>query len=222
MENPSEKINKRPGKPDGARAQNRRARTEALSEAALELFLEIGIEAVTIDQIVGSADMAKGTFYRYFNDKEAIVQHLLAPVSREAEKALGECQDSIRKAQDRAGLLSSYQDLAQNLVTSIYANADVARLFLQESRGPDRGAVRPVAQLSRLILEHSIALTVAAQSHGLQRDIEPEVSARAVVGAVESLILASLDGSLQVSAPKVWTGLISLVVDGLKVEQANG
>lgn len=40
-----------------------------LQRAALALFLQYGIEAVTIDQIVDGARTAKGSFYRYFRDK---------------------------------------------------------------------------------------------------------------------------------------------------------
>src|SRR5262245_44897396 len=68
----------RPGPAGGARDANRRARTQQLSDAALDLFLEHGIPAVTIDQIVARAGVGKGSFYRYFRDKEELSVALFA------------------------------------------------------------------------------------------------------------------------------------------------
>src|SRR5258706_153478 len=59
----------RPGPEGGARDSNRRERIRSLLTAGLSLFLEEGIERVTIDQIAERAEMAKGGFYRYFRDK---------------------------------------------------------------------------------------------------------------------------------------------------------
>ena len=58
----------RPGKAGGKRARNRQQRTDALIEAGLQLFLERGVENVPIDDIAREAGMAKGNFYRYFDD----------------------------------------------------------------------------------------------------------------------------------------------------------
>ncbi|MFT3756483.1 MAG: helix-turn-helix domain-containing protein [Pseudoxanthomonas sp.] len=44
-----------------------------------KLFLERGLEDVTIDEITREAGVAKGSFYRYFKDKEELVRALLEP-----------------------------------------------------------------------------------------------------------------------------------------------
>src|SRR5210317_2345369 len=59
----------RPGAVGGKRDLNRRQRVQDLIDAGLSLFLERGIEAVTIDEVARKAGMAKGNFYRYFRDK---------------------------------------------------------------------------------------------------------------------------------------------------------
>ena len=72
---------KRPGATGGTRDQNRRARVQALSDAGRALFLERGLDATTIDDLTQHAGIAKGSFYRYFADKTALVTALLAPLS---------------------------------------------------------------------------------------------------------------------------------------------
>lgn len=57
--------------------ERRRARTrDALLAAAQQLLSMRPAEGVNIDEIVEIADVAKGTFYNYFVDKEAIVREV--------------------------------------------------------------------------------------------------------------------------------------------------
>src|SRR5687767_14548749 len=72
---------KRPGPAGGKRDENRRRQTAALAAAGLRLFLRHGVEAVTVEQIVDEAGVAKGSFYRYFGDKADLVEALFAPVA---------------------------------------------------------------------------------------------------------------------------------------------
>ncbi len=58
--------------------QSRRARKKATTRAqivaaAIRLFSEHGIDAVTVDQIAATADVGKGTIYNYFQTKEDII-----------------------------------------------------------------------------------------------------------------------------------------------------
>ncbi|MFA9471265.1 MAG: helix-turn-helix domain-containing protein, partial [Deltaproteobacteria bacterium] len=71
----------RPGAFGGKRDINRRKRVQDLIEAGLSLFLERGIEAVTIDEVAREAGMAKGNFYRYFRDKADLVEAVIEPVA---------------------------------------------------------------------------------------------------------------------------------------------
>lgn len=48
-------------------------RREELLDAAEKLFLAKGLAATSVDEIVGEADVAKGTFYLHFASKEALL-----------------------------------------------------------------------------------------------------------------------------------------------------
>lgn len=57
---------------------NKKQKREALFNAAFELFTTRGIAKTTINDIVQSSGVAKGTFYLYFKDKYDIRNKLIA------------------------------------------------------------------------------------------------------------------------------------------------
>jgi AcrR family transcriptional regulator len=57
----------------GRRERKKQATRAALSEAALRLSLEHGVENVTVEQIADEADVSLRTFFNYFSSKEEAV-----------------------------------------------------------------------------------------------------------------------------------------------------
>jgi AcrR family transcriptional regulator len=57
----------------GRRERKKQATRVALSEAAVRLSLEHGVENVTVEQIADAADVALRTFFNYFSSKEEAV-----------------------------------------------------------------------------------------------------------------------------------------------------
>ncbi len=58
-------------------------RTDHLMSAAAELFIEKGLDATTVDDIVAKAGVAKGTFYHYFATKADVLLALRARFSQD-------------------------------------------------------------------------------------------------------------------------------------------
>ncbi len=75
------------------RLDTKRARTRArLTDAALHLMSERGINATSVSEIAATAELANGTFYLYFRDKVEIV----AAVCQAVTRAMHEEMDSAR------------------------------------------------------------------------------------------------------------------------------
>jgi AcrR family transcriptional regulator len=67
-----------PKKSGKNRIQRRADRTrEKLKEAALDIFSEKSVHAVTVEEITEKADLGKGTLYQHFEDKEQIIVTLV-------------------------------------------------------------------------------------------------------------------------------------------------
>ena len=57
----------------GLRERKKEATLERLREVALQLFVERGFDAVSVDDIAEVAEVSKTTFYRYFPSKEDLL-----------------------------------------------------------------------------------------------------------------------------------------------------
>jgi AcrR family transcriptional regulator len=57
------------------RERKRQQLTDHVAGTAFRLFEDLGYEAVTMEQVAAAADVAKGTLYKYFPVKEALLAH---------------------------------------------------------------------------------------------------------------------------------------------------
>ncbi len=212
-----QKTQRRPGPQGGIRDTNRKERLRALGDAALRLFLERGLDPVTIDDITQEAGVAKGSFYRYFDDKAALLESLLRPVRDEVLGALATCARALGKARDAEAMFDAYRALGAVLAGAVLTHAGVVRLYLQENRGAPTGTRQQLATLSDEISRSAILVARKGHTHGLLRKVHPAVSALTVVGAVERLLLAVLRGEEVGNPLEIPQALTSIILEGLRV-----
>jgi AcrR family transcriptional regulator len=75
----------------GKREQTKAANRAAILDAARKVFADIGYGAATVRDIVRETDLATGTFYNYFPDKESVLHALL-------DEAASEIRSRVRAA----------------------------------------------------------------------------------------------------------------------------
>lgn len=207
----------RPGPVGGARDLNRRQTQDRLLAAALRLFLAHGTEAVTIDQLVAAAKIAKGSFYRYARDKDHLVELLMRPVGDEVVAALDRCERALARA-DGATLARIYLALAGELSRVVATHAERVLLFLQEARAPATSSRHTIHAIAGELRARAIALTAIARGHGLIRDVDARVSALVVLGATETLLFEHLRHGPGASAavPATVAELVGIVLGGIR------
>ena len=64
-------------------------------QAGRELFAERPVDAVAIDDIVRKADVAKGSFYNHFADREALVAAITDDIRLGLEAAIDAANDGV-------------------------------------------------------------------------------------------------------------------------------
>jgi len=146
-------------------ANPRAARTKAaLMAAGQRLFSRRPIDAVTVDDIVQTADVGKGSFYNHFADREALARAIAGQIRASLESAI---------AQANAGV----EDPARRLARAVCA---YLRYALDE---PEAAGV--------LVHIHSGHTSLTAPlNRGLVEDLEAGLAAgRFGVATLESAVL---------------------------------
>jgi AcrR family transcriptional regulator len=92
-----------PGEADGGRREKRKAQNRTkLLEAARKVFAEKGYGEATARDIVRETDLATGTFYNYFDDKQDVFMALLDEMAETGRAvARAQRQDSARSLEER-------------------------------------------------------------------------------------------------------------------------
>ncbi|NGO67735.1 TetR/AcrR family transcriptional regulator [Streptomyces boncukensis] len=83
-------MSEKPAAATGLRARKKQRTYQAISDAAIALFLERGFDAVPVADIAEAAEVSKPTLFRYFPAKEDMALYRLADHEDEAARVVRE------------------------------------------------------------------------------------------------------------------------------------
>lgn len=179
----------------------RRSR-RALQSALVELALEKGFRAVTVDEIVERADVARATFYAHYRDKDDLLVDVVRHLAADREQLL----PAVERAQEKGftGLPVRY----------IFEHAERERAVYQVIlRGEGDGrALREFFELTSHRVE-DLFRSRAAQL-GVTPRVPFDVIARAWTGELVGVLAWWVDNDTGYSAAEVTRHLRDLSVHG--------
>ncbi|HEY6762579.1 MAG TPA: TetR/AcrR family transcriptional regulator [Baekduia sp.] len=199
-----------PTAPAGKRERTKQANRAAILEAARDVFGDIGYGAATVRDIVRQTDLATGTFYNYFPDKETVLVALLDATAGEARERVraarrgGETLDAFV----RDGFRAYFRFLIEDRRTSqlLARNAGTIRALFDEP-----SLVAGVEELAE-----DLRAGVAA---GLIPDHDVEYMAASMVGAAFEVGARMLDGQ-EPDAERATEFISSLFIAGLRAARS--
>ncbi len=125
-------------------------RVDDLMSAAAELFIDKGIEATTINDIVARAGVGKGTFYHYFTTKEDVILALRERFSRDFTALVADeiacCADDDHPARLAAWIRSTVEAYVAN-----YKLHDVVFHDFRHSNRDSRDKEIVITQLAAML-----------------------------------------------------------------------
>lgn len=164
-----------PADPDRQLTTQGRERKQQLVDCAAKLFTERGFAETRIKDIVEAAGVAKGLFYWYFENKEALFAEVAADIRLRLRKhqaaAIDPDADPLR--QIRQGAQASVQFMAENAHFFSLLEVETGAVT-EESRR--KGTAQHISDVRAIILR--------GQEAGVIVDEEPDLLALAVVGTV--------------------------------------
>lgn len=194
------------------RRRERADRTAAILSAARQVFFEDGIRNATVDAIAARAQVAKGTVYLYFQNKEAILASLLLEGLESLNARLESAFEGTADAEARLS------ELAYTYYRFSRQEQDYFRLMTAFDRGQFRESIRP--DLYDSILDRSLNgfhWLVRAVEQGMQAGAFVRGDSRQVAGA----LWAALNGVLVLAGHPLRREMLAREVSGL-YEQVLG
>lgn len=105
--------------PLSRREQTKQANRAAILEAARDVFSEIGYGAATVRDIIRRTDLAAGTFYNYFPDKEAVFRGLIDDAAVRARRRVRAPRRNAKTFEEfvRAGYQAYFEFVVEDRTT---------------------------------------------------------------------------------------------------------
>ena len=151
-------------------------RKQQLLDCAATLFAERGFADTRVIDIVAAAGVAKGLFYWYFENKDAVFAELVTST-----------RSSLRLAQ-REGIdrsLDPLSQLRQGTEASVRFMANHAHLYaLLQAEGPDQRISELLREGTQVHAADTATLIQRGIAVGLVRDEDPLLLAYGVLGSV--------------------------------------
>jgi AcrR family transcriptional regulator len=196
----------------GRRERKRLDTRDRLVRAALELFAQHGFAATRVEQITERADVAKGTFFNYFKNKEQLLGYLASRQISKVERALAEARTSRKPFRQRfrslvhelVALPSSTPEMARSVIAAFVGSQEIREILSAQIMGRGREAMSQMIEL--------------AQENGeVRRDIKALEIARTFQQSVfGTILLWSVNPN--VSIIKVLDSTLDILWSGIRSE----
>lgn len=179
------------------RAERKREETRReIIDAAFDCFAEKGYHGTGIADIAARLGIGHGTFYRYFQNKRDIVDHVMDEMLGRIVAAL-----STENAPDAANTLEEYRAqtarIGEALTDILAADPRVPQFLLTGATGIDTELNLRMFG----VLDTANVLTLAYLEHGVERGyLRSDLDAAHTAHAINGLILSSIIFSLRAQA----------------------
>jgi len=207
----------------GIYANHRENQRERIRQIAEDLFIQNGIQSVTIADIANAAQLTCATLYKYFSSKEHMAQEIFKIVTR------GWVERNEREVWDVSG--NGYE-FVERFVTShfnyLFENSREARFvaefnYLYAKEWPVETAMKIFAE--NLEGERERLLDCIRQGHAdgsIRTDIAPELILAAIFNFNNGMLDrfgemgAKVEGEYGISVQTIFTQVYRVFLDGLK------
>jgi len=159
---------------------------KTIAEIALKLFFSKGLNETTIAEIMENAALGTGTFYNYFDSKEAILKYCLA---ERIDRASQTCEDI------QSSTLNSTQKLSRILQVigkTHDENRQLISLYMKFYHNSDKVDKEPPHGARFMEIFASIILEGQTKNE-FRRDIPPEIINEMFSGILKTTMSSDLE-----------------------------
>lgn len=203
--------------PTFSRAERNRLQLRAdIIQTAFEEFSAKGYHQTAISDIAKRLGIGHGTFYRHFQNKRDILEHVIDDVITKVIQVLSE-----ENAPNASVTLEDYREqisrIVERLIPILIENPGIARLMLFEATSIDP----EMTQRLMTILDWGGRLTASYMENGVKlgffhADLDTEATGHAVVGMIMMTVIRFLNTpDDREGLQKLADAIQRLVIDGI-------
>ena len=168
-----------------SRAQKaREVRRAAVLQAARSVFYDKGYHDASIDDIIEAADIARGTFYLYFQSKRAIFDELLDELFVTIQAQV----KRIETGPNAAPPVEQMDATVDRVLDTLLENREMAKILLREAVGIDDEFDVKLKQFYGRIEALLAKAIVTGREMKLVRACDAEMVARCILGSAKELV----------------------------------
>lgn len=175
-------MNETDGRRIRAEAQ-RESRKKAILQAALLVFSKRGYHATSITQIVAEANVARGTFYQYFDGKKAIFLELLGSLLQELKTSIV----GVNQSPNAPPLNIQLIQTVQGIFSVVNDNRSITTIVFREAVGLDADVDLFLKSFYGGLQQYIVTALQMGQALGGVRPLHHEVVANCIVGSMRQV-----------------------------------
>ncbi|AQQ69687.1 HTH-type transcriptional repressor KstR2 [Limihaloglobus sulfuriphilus] len=184
---------------------------EEILKAALKLFSEKGFHHVSMQEIAEASEFGVGSLYNFFKSKEALFEEL---IDGNADYIITEYNKTLEGPGDEKARLSAFIKKQPDIQEKF---GKLIRLYISEFevRGLKLFKLQEKSQVYQIINSKLVKLIESGIIKGVFRPVDPEIAARSLSAAIESIILETTGRIPKDAVTDMFNKVEELFIDGL-------
>jgi AcrR family transcriptional regulator len=184
--------------------ESREVRRAQILQSALGVFATKGYHEASVSDLVDAAGVARGTFYLYFDSKEAIFLELLSELQHHLRANV------VGVNLQRGGLEEQLRATIVRVLRTLETNRPLTRILFKGAVGLHETVDERVRAYHEELYGYVANAIRVGAALGRIRGVDPDVAAVLVVGSVREVVLRFVVAS---DAPFDVDGVAAAVVD---------
>lgn len=192
--------------------ERRRERRAQLLAAATTVIAERGYANTSVDDVIQAANVSRGTFYLYFDSRDALFSELL-------DEFLGRLGSTVEiigleDADPTASLYANFCRVIELLAT----HRNLTKVLFREAVGLSTAVDGRVNGFYDFLHALVVGALRKGVTRGLIREVDEAIIAPAIVGCVKEVIRARIvAGEGQVDAEELTGAIFDFALNGLSL-----
>jgi AcrR family transcriptional regulator len=197
----------------GEAALPRRDKRADIVNAGIRIFSRQGFHRCSVEDILQEANVARATFYSYFDSKKDLFVELIDGILNSMYEIMSRQMEGQPTSVD--GVIESAKEAVLELYEFFRDNLDFSAIYIQEVMGMNPEIDLRIVEWQNRTATFLSGIIQKGIEKGLFREVEVDVIGRLIAGAVQHLGLTLFLYTEEIDIPRVAESVADYLINGL-------